>query len=545
MPVAPEYLHLVYPHIETWHALLYGRASVDHTGKGTSVDDQINDGRSVCAEFNWPVADVFRDEGISASRHAKKARKDFEDLLKAIREGRGKIVVAFEASRYYRDLEQYVRLRAACHEAGVLLCYNRTVYDLSKRDDRKLTAQDALQAEDEAESARERHLRTARLNAEKGKPNGPVPFGYRRKYDPDTGELVGQFIHDEQAPIARECWARVDAGHSLASVARWLNQQPAAQRKSGSAWTVIYVRKMLLNEAYIGRRLHRGVHVGSGIWPALLEGPEGEELFNRVMALLKDHARTTRKDSVTVHLLSTIALCGECGDHAGLKAHMMPKNRPYLRCEWGWDTALREDWLNAYVESALLEWLKSSTAREVFFPKGDAKAKEQEALSSRLTKMRAQLKEGRALATEFDEESGEFRLSAMGLAGLEKSLMPLIKKAEEKLAATSASVPAHVAGLLAAPDPWVEWFGDEEQGVPGLSVEQKREVIRKTVTVRLHRASRPGVKNLEPGRIRLSWRGEPGYRERAITPGEYAQMQQAEADRVLQAARHRGGRSRA
>ncbi|MFF8409042.1 recombinase family protein [Streptomyces omiyaensis] len=544
MPVAPEYLHHVYPQFVPFPTLLYGRASVDHTGKASSVDDQIHDGRALCAEFGWPVADTFTDAGISASRHAKRERKDFEALLVAIREQRGRIVVAFEASRYYRDLEQYVRLRKACHEAGVLLCYNRTVYDLSKRDDRKLTAQDALQAEDEAESARERHLRTARLNAAKGKPNGPVLFGYRRRYDPDTGELIGQFIHDDQAPIARECWTRVDAGNSLASVARWLNEQPDARRKSGSRWTIVFVRKMLLNEAYIGRRLHRGVDVGPGDWPALLEGPKGEELFNRVKVRLHDPARTTRRDSVVMHLLSMIALCGECGDHAALTAHTMSGNRPYLRCEEGWDTALREDWMDAYVEEALMEWLGSPAAREAFFPKGDARAREREELAVRLAKMRAQMDEGRTLAAEFDEELGEFRLSAQGLAQMEKSLLPLIKKTEEKLKAASLSVPAHIAGLLAAPDPWLMWMGDEERGVPGLTVEQKREVIRKVVTIRLHRASRPGLKTLEPGRIRLSWRGEPGYRERRIMPVEHAQMQEAAAERVLTAARHRGGRSR-
>ncbi|XUM05292.1 recombinase family protein [Streptomyces venezuelae ATCC 10712] len=371
----------------------------------------------------------------------------------------------------------------------------------------------------------------------------PDPFGYRRRYDPDTGELIGQFLDEERAEIARECWVKFDAGQSLKSIARWLNEQPAAARKSGTKWTVVFVRVMLRNEAYLGRRLHRGKHVGAGAWPALLEGLEGEALFNRVAKRLDDPTRMTRKDSEVVHLLSGIALCGMCGDHVVLKAHKMSGNRPYLRCEEKWDTATREDWVDSFVEAALMEWLKSPAAQEAFFPKADAKAKEREALGTRLAKLQAQLEEGRTLAAELDEESGEFLLSPMGLARLEKSLIPLIKKTEEKLA-ESHDLPAHLAGLLSAPDPAIVWAGDTARDRPGLTMDQKREVIRKVVTVRVYRASRPGVKRLEPGRVKLSWVGEPGYRERRITNLEYARMQQEETGRILQAARHRGGRGR-
>jgi hypothetical protein len=46
-------------------------------------------------------------------------------------------------------------------------------------------------------------------------------------------------------------------------------------------------------------------------------------------------------------------------------------------------------------------------------------------------------------------------------------------------------------------------------------LEQKREVIREVVTVRLYKASRLGMRELEPGRITLSFVGEPGFVGRA------------------------------
>ncbi|MFE5872875.1 recombinase family protein, partial [Streptomyces roseifaciens] len=121
MPIAPEHLHLMYE--GPFYAYLYGRNSQDPRKKGSSVKDQLDEGHELCEGNNWPVVDVFRDVGVSASRHARKNRKDFEAMIEGINAGKCRIVVAWEASRYYR----------------------------------KATAQDALQAEDEVEGIRDRN----------------------------------------------------------------------------------------------------------------------------------------------------------------------------------------------------------------------------------------------------------------------------------------------------------------------------------------------------------------------------------------------------
>jgi site-specific DNA recombinase len=193
MAFDPSYLHLVFPdtRFEAW---LYGRASRDPNKRGDSVEDQLGAGRTLCRDYNWRIADEFKDTGLSASRHATRARDDFEDLLDTIehtppKPGVIRIVVAYEASRYYRDLEAYVRLRAACLGAGVLLCYKGTVYDLSRSDDRKATAQHAIDAEAEADDIRDRNLRTAARTAAAGDPHGRLLFGYVRDYETVNGQL--------------------------------------------------------------------------------------------------------------------------------------------------------------------------------------------------------------------------------------------------------------------------------------------------------------------------------------------------------------------
>ncbi|MFE1344961.1 recombinase family protein [Streptomyces sp. NPDC058757] len=534
MPVSPEYLHLVYPELAPFPALLYGRNSVDHTGQGSSVADQLHDGEALCEKYGWPVADTFQDTGVSASRHGKKVRKDFDALIKAIQEQRGRIVVAFEASRYYRDLEQYVRLRKACQQANVLLCYNETVYDLSKPVDRKLTAQDALAAEAEADSIQERNARTGRRLAEQGKPNGPLLWGFQRKYDENTGALIGQFLHPVHAPLARQAWTDLDSGKTLHSVAKWLRELgDEAARANGIQWQAQHVRAMLLNPAYLGKRTFKGEIIGDAQWPALLEGPEGEALFYRVKQRLEDPSRWHGKDAKVTHLLSRIALCGECGDHARLVMGKRYENKIFAVCSVKSDTALRKERLEAYVETAVLEWLSSPAARAAFFPESGERAAEAEKTSARLEKMRAQLREARELATKFDVETEDFFLSPMALAQLERTLRPKIKDAEEQLKGLTAGVPQTLQELILGSDPWAAWFGDEEAGQPGLSLEQKREVLRKIVTIRLFKASVRGVQKIEPGRITLSFIGQPGYVERPISLKEYARQQQEAAVTAL------------
>ncbi|MEU6168031.1 recombinase family protein [Streptomyces tanashiensis] len=542
MPVALEYLHMVYPERLPLHGLLYGRNSVDEYGNGSSVETQISTGHDLCTEFGIEVVDTFEDPGVSASRYGRKPRHDFEALLKAIREKRGSIVIAFEASRYYRDLEQYVRLRKACMENDVLLCYNRTVYDLSKKEDRKLTAQDAIAAEEEVDNIRERAIRTNLRLAEQGRPSGRIIFGYKRRYDPDTGELIGQVLHEEQAPIALRCWQDVDAGKSTLSVAKWLNSLgEVTRRQSGVPWTAETVHHMLVNPSYIGKRIHRGRVIGDAAWPALLDGHEGTALFSRVEKKLSDPARKTMKESRVRHLLSRIALCGECGDHGMMTARSRPHNKAatYLTCSAKFDTCMPEKWLDPFVQTALLAWLASPAARNAFLPEEDAHSKKVLQWRTQLAAVTKQLGEARELAGEIDEETNEFLLSPVALATLERKLTPTAAKLTKQIADATAGTSQGVTDLILAPDPWKAWFGDEESGTPELPLEQKRDVIRNCVTVRVYKTARRGVRAFDPERIKLSFFGTPGYVARAITPKEYAKQQQDAAVKELAAARGR------
>lgn len=534
MPIAPEYLHMVHP--GPFPTLLYGRSSRDPKKKGRSVGDQLHEGRELCNRFNFPILHEFKDTGISATRFGKKRRDDFEDLIAAIESGAARMVMAFEASRYYRDLEIYVRLRNACYENNVLLCYNGQIYDMSKAEDRNATGQDALQAEREGEAIRTRNLRSVRLNAEAGGPHGKIQFGYVRRYDPDTGDLIGQYPHPKQDVYVVESFERADSGVSTYMIAKWLKGDPAAARPDCAEWSERLVSSMLVNPAYIGMRVHQGKILRKATWDPLLKLPAGEpnvQLFNRVKKRITDPARRTQRDSTVAHLISRIGLCGECGDHALLTAGKRNHGKQYLNCKIAHDTALGEDRFNAYVEEALMKWLASPEARAALIPDEGVSEAKTEAAQERLDALTEQLQEARALAAEFDER-GRPRLSIASLSALENSLQPMIEKAQEEIEGITG-VPSILQQLLTAGDPEDVWYGvAQEDATPerparaALTLEQKRQVLRMCVTIRLFKASKKGVQKIEPGRITLSWFGEPGYLAKPISAREFARQRAAE-----------------
>ncbi|MFI9079179.1 recombinase family protein [Streptomyces sioyaensis] len=498
MPIAPEYLHLIYPGVR-FTAFLYGRAS-RVIGHGRSVGDQLGEGRELCDAHGWPVVGEFDgDVGSSASRHRRRERTDFEAMLDGIHAGECRILVAWEASRYYRDLGEYVRLRNACYEANVLLCYNGSVYDLSKREDRKATARDAVDAEDEAEGIRDRNLRTHRRLISSGAPVGRVPFGYARRYDENTGELLEQYPHPTRAPLVRSMFEQFDAGVSQYSIAKWLRSEQAGAREGGTKWTTQLVHRELRCAAYAGLREHHGEVVGKkGSWDAIVP----MDLYERVQERLNDPGRRTQRDSSVKHFLSHMTYCGEHGDELPRLTLQGAGSRPRYGCDEYHDTAIKKDVFEAYVEEGLLQWFQRPDAIEAFRREGqEEEASRARSLAESLDR---QLSEARALATEFDEETGEPRLSALSLAGMERSLTPRIQAARKKAKDLSRDVPPLVMRLLTADDVQAAW--------DSLLLEQQREVVRAVVTVRLHKATATGVRKVTPGRITLSFVGSPGFR---------------------------------
>lgn len=475
-------------------AFIYNRNSriIPGRGHGTSTQDTNIENTRLCEQRGWIVVGTFFDRGKSASRHAKKARDDWEAMLQRARSGECDIIVYWEASRATRDPYTYLALRDLCEETGIQLCYSGRVYDMRNRSDRFMTHFDLLRAEDEAEQIRERILRTTRLNAERGGPHGPLPYGYRREYDPQTGELLRQVVDEEKADVVRDLASRVADGESIYSILRDL-QERGVPSPRGQAWTYTTVRNVVTRPTNIGKRQHRGQVVGDAAWEPILD----EETYYACVKMVADPARLKNRHNNTLrHLLAGVPVCGPC--LYALSPQDMPlRSSPNRRggfmyvCRSCYRASVAAPLLEAYVTAAVLARVESPHFAEALRP--DVSHEAVHRALRHVQALEAQLEQARTLAATI-LPTGRMALPVASLAALEAQLLPQIEAARSRAVdATVAPVVRRVAGPGAR----------ERWGEMGLA--DQRDLIMAVARVTVHRSGR-GTVGIPPGRVSISWR---------------------------------------
>jgi DNA invertase Pin-like site-specific DNA recombinase len=475
--------------MESLRAFVYDRTSRDI--KGTASEranaDQNTENERICQRLGAVIVARFTDPGKGASRHSKSKRDDYERMVERVERAECDILVVWEASRAYRELGMYVRLRDLCTKHKVLLCYNGQVFDMTRGNDRFLTGLNALQAELEADVIRDRVLRTTRLNAERGRPHGRLPYGYRRVYDERTGALVEQVPDEEQAPIVQEIARRAAGGQSLYLIAKDLNDR-GVPGPTGRPWDPQILPDLIRKPTYIGKRQHQGRVVGDAVWEPILD----EETYYACVRLFSDPARRTSKGSAVKFLLSGIARCSVCKGVARPRRSFEKDRWAYTCVATGcFKASIQVVPFDALVKEALLEYVErpefvAALGRSAG---GDATA----AALAEAEALEAQLADAREMAGRW--ENGQLALSVASLASLERQLLPRIESARER--AQSAEVP-HALREIAGPGARARW------DAMGEDLTWRRSVVRPLVVPWMNPAGK-GVRGIRPGRFDLEW----------------------------------------
>lgn len=101
-------------------ALLYLRVSTEEQVANLSLDVQEAECRTLCERRGWAVAEVFREEGVSAKTVD---RPQLQRLLAYVGRHQGRVaqVVVLRVDRLSRDREDFYFLRASLRRHGVRL----------------------------------------------------------------------------------------------------------------------------------------------------------------------------------------------------------------------------------------------------------------------------------------------------------------------------------------------------------------------------------------------------------------------------------------
>lgn len=500
----------------------YLRVSKDTGGTGRSPDQQHAENVRAIHEQGWTLhpEPPYRDTDRSASRYAKLAREDFRRLVADLASGEfgADVLAIWESSRGSRRVGEWVDLVDLCKERNILIWVTThgRAYDPARARDRRSLLEDAVDAEYESDKISERRRRSARAAAEEGRPHGRNIYGYRRVYDSETRELLRVEPRPGEAEVIEEAARRVLARESFYSIARDFNARgvPTRSRKrvpplDHGGWTPSEVKQMLRLPAYAGKRDHKGVIVGDGMWPALVPF----EQWQHLQAIMGTQRSTSPRDHTAKYLLTGIALCGVCGTPMKCNRRNYVPRRPapdgvvppprrilFYICpgipgklrsgaETGWHAGMNMNTLDEYVINLVLGHLRTDGRDE----RSDVHLPDDEALRAGL---RREIAEHEAYLESVRAQAARSRRFELAL-DQEARVRPLIYAARRKLAALDQVDP--LAEILAQ-------AADARQTWETLDLREQRRIIRATLTPVVNRVGKKWNRHSRPAeRVDAVW----------------------------------------
>lgn len=337
---------------------VYLRISKDDELEGNGVENQ----RRRCERtlpVGWQIVDVIDENDTSAT--SKKPRPKYERMLADLRAGKAQAVMAFAQDRLTRKVREAEDLLDLVDSHGIQIAISGAgILPLTKGNPQARAAftNSTVAARLEVETTGHRVKLNCEGRAKKGKPQGRVPFGYRRyPLTDERGNVLlnhkGRIkekidvIHEPEAAVIRMAAKALLSGQSLRSVTREIElgeirpsetrTLPDGRTIGGGAWSPRHVRAMVTRPTYAGLRSYNGTiltHDDDGreiktSWPPILTLAE----HHRLVALFANPIRkASDMGRAPKWLLSGIAQCGICGEGSRIGVQISSDQAPAYRC---------------------------------------------------------------------------------------------------------------------------------------------------------------------------------------------------------------------
>ena len=259
-----------------------------HVGP-SSQRDRTATFAAFCREGMHNAQGVFHDPRGEGGGPGWRAMIDF------IREReRGYLVVIPGAGHLGDSIEQQI---ARVLELDALSC--QAVCDDPERPD---PLQNALRSSGSAAARRERIREGMKAKAARGLGLGKPPYGYRIAYDGTFG-----LVPAEAETVALIFRRYVESGGGVRGVAAFLNEQ-GRRTRTGRRWSMVTVRDILRNTAYIGTYRRFGLRIPSSYEPIVTPSQ-----FRQVQDKMHRRSPARRGPRSAPFLLSGVIFCGYCG----------------------------------------------------------------------------------------------------------------------------------------------------------------------------------------------------------------------------------------
>lgn len=301
---------------------VYGRISDDPTDAHAGVESQLRDGTALAKERGAEVVGPYRDDDISAT--SGKHRPGYTAMMRDAEAGAFTAIVVFHLSRLWRNRIERAQGIEALRKAGVsVIAVKGPALDLTTAAGRAMAGLLGEFDTMESDTKAERNQRAALRNAETGRPNGRLPYGWLREYDDDGPRDVH---HPDQAPVVAEVCRRLLSGEPTRSITRWLNSS-GIPAPSGREWFAQNLKPLAIRPANAGLRLYHDGRPDQQEFEARVQPIISREDWKRLRADARPRPAkgATRPNSRKYLLTVAIGECGTCG--GPLMAHEAQRGR--------------------------------------------------------------------------------------------------------------------------------------------------------------------------------------------------------------------------
>ena len=234
---------------------------------------------------------------IDIDQADKTSSAEYERMLGYLRkQGEGTLVVVRAPHHLNPDPQLAVRCLIEVEEQGATV--------LLSEDELTDPLEAALQVWSAAHGERGERVKAAmEFQATKGTGMGKPPFGYR------VGASKKLEVVSEEAETVRLIYQLyLQEGMGFRLIARHLNEQGITTRKGGR-WSIVGIRDILRNRAYMGTYARFGIRVPESHPPIILA-----HLYREVQQRLDAKPKPERHAHRSSFLLSGLVYCGYCGN---------------------------------------------------------------------------------------------------------------------------------------------------------------------------------------------------------------------------------------
>jgi DNA invertase Pin-like site-specific DNA recombinase len=267
-----------------------------HGGRTESISHQNRRFLDYCEEQGYDVATTFSEESGSSGGSA------FAQLIEYLkRPEKGFMIVVSPSPANLAD--DTVVAAARCLQVEHLGAKLQFIDSDGGVKSDPLSSIVKSWSNSRSEEVREKVKSALRRKAVRGEVLGRPPYGYR------VGPRNRLEVVDDEAVVVRYIFRLyLHEGLGIRLIARRLNEE-GLQTRRNRPWSMVSIRDILRNRAYLGTYQRLGVRV-PGTHPALVSPDD----FRRVQERLSDRRTNFSPRTVSGFLLSGLVICESCGN---------------------------------------------------------------------------------------------------------------------------------------------------------------------------------------------------------------------------------------